>query len=69
MIIETWIAVMFIVLVFALGIICSLGWLAADKKLEECHKEMDRMQSEIHFLRGKLIVKTSTDFYNERNKK
>ena len=69
MIIETWIAVLIVAFIFILGAICALGWMAADKRLEKCHKEMDRMQSEIHFLRGKLIVKTSTEFYNEGKKK
>ena len=65
MIIETWIIVMLFVLIAMLLAICSLGWLEADKRLEECNKEKERMQSEINFLRGKLIVKTSTEFYNE----
>lgn len=69
MIIETWVLILFVVFIFVGAIICALGWMAADRKLEECHKEMSRMQSEIHFLRGKLIVKTSNDFYNEGNKK
>ena len=34
MIIETWIAVMIIVFVFATAFISLLGWMAADKKLK-----------------------------------
>ena len=69
MIIETWVAVVIVLLLFVMLIICALGWLAKDKALEECHKEKARMQAEIHYLQGKLIVKTATEFHNEGKKK
>ena len=69
MIIETWVAVIILFFIAAIGGICALGWLATEQKLEECYKEKERMQSEIHYLRGQLIIKTSTEFYNEGKKK
>lgn len=69
MIIETWIAVIFLIFMCGIGIICSLGWLATEQELNKCRKELSSSQEEIHYLRGKLIVKTADDFYKEGKKK
>lgn len=65
MIIETWVAIMFLAFIGVMGIICALGWLATEQKLEECRKEKECMKKEIHHLRGKLSVRIATEFYNE----
>jgi hypothetical protein len=69
MIIETWVVVLIVLFIFASAFVCAIGWMISDQRLEECHKEKDRMQEEIHYLRGKLIVKTANEFYNEGKKK
>lgn len=69
MLIETWVAVIIVVFIFALAFVCSIGWLLTDKRLEESNREKDRMQTEIDYLRGKLIVKTANEFHNEGKKK
>ena len=69
MLIETWVVIIFLAFLFLLCCICSLGWVIADQMLDDCRKQNDRMQEEIHYLRGKLIVKTANEFHNEGKKK
>ena len=69
MIIETWVAIMFLAFIGVMGIVCALGWLAKEQELEECRKENESIKKEIHHLRGKLSVMIATEFYNEGKKK
>ena len=76
MIIETWVAALFCMLLAIICIIGLLGWFTTDQRLDESREENnllreqnDLLREKIHVLEGKLIVKTATEFYNEGNKK
>jgi hypothetical protein len=69
MLIETWVAALFAVLIFVIGLIGILGLMIADQRLEECRKENSALREKNRILQGKLIVKTATEFYKEGKKK
>lgn len=69
MIIESWIAALFFILIAIIGCIGLLGWILADQRLEECRKENSALREKNRILQGKLIVKTATEFHNEGKKK
>lgn len=69
MIIETWIAALFFILIAVVGCMGMIGWIVADQRLEESHKENRFLQEKNRKLEGKLIVKIATEFYNEGKKK
>ena len=69
MIIETWIAALLFILIAVLCSIGLIGWMLAEQRLEESHKENRLLQDKILNLEGKLIVKTANEFYNEGKKK
>jgi hypothetical protein len=66
-----------LILIAALGgwlllFVATEGWLREGKKLEEARKEIEYLRTEVHIrntaikkLEGKLMVKTTTDYYND----
>ena len=69
MIIETWIAALFMVLITIIGCIGLLGWMIADQRCKEKDDTIALLQEKNRILEGKLIVKTANEFYNEGKKK
>lgn len=76
MIIETWIAIMFLGLIIVIGFVGLIGWSITDKRLEEANKENFRLSEQIRSrdiviekLNSKILLRTATDFYNEGKKK
>ena len=69
MIIESWIAALFVVLIAIIGCIGLVGWILSDQRCEEKDKIIAFLQEKNRILEGKLIVKTANEFYNEGKKK
>lgn len=76
MLIETWVLLMFILMIFAICFIALAGWTNESKRHEECQQENARLRDEIRSrdiiiekLNGKILLKTATEFYNEGKKK
>lgn len=69
MIIETWIAALFFILIAILGGIGLVGWFTADQRIEELRKENSALREKYRILQGELIVKTANEFHNEGKKK
>jgi uncharacterized protein YneF (UPF0154 family) len=54
MLIETWVAALFMVLLFLIGIGALLGWMMADQRYEEAMKENKALHKENTNLKSKL---------------
>jgi len=83
MIIETWIAILIVVLIAIFGAIGTLGWMASSSKNEKLHeklievykenievyKENAELKNYIAVQKTKSIIGVANDFYNEGKKK
>ena len=69
MIIETWIAALFFILIAIIGGIGLVGWILSDQRCQEKDKTIALLREKNRILEGKLIVKTANEFYNEGKKK
>ena len=54
MLIETWVAVLFVILLFIIEIISLLGWVLTDQNLKEVTKENRTLRKENAQLKSKL---------------
>ena len=76
MLIETWVLLMFILMIFAICFISLVGWINEGKRLETCRYENNRLQEEnaelkryIAAQKTKNIINVANDFHNEGKKK
>ncbi len=76
MLIETWMLTLFVLLLIGIAFISLIGWVLEGARLDECRKENDFLKKEVRDrnelikqLKGKMLVKDATDFYNEGKKK
>jgi len=80
MIIETWIAILIVVLIAIFGAIGTLGWMASNSKNEKLHEKLHEKLMKVykenaelkHYIavqKTKSIIGVANDFYNEGNKK
>ena len=74
MVIETWIAIVIIVFVFAIGLISLIGWMAADERNEkeraiskELEDENEKLKVENAQLKAKLsFIKLRIDMEEKK---
>jgi hypothetical protein len=76
MLIETWLAALLFLLIGGIAFTALIGWILEGMRLDECRKENDFLKKEVRDrnelikqLKGKMLVKDATDFYNEGKKK
>lgn len=75
MLIETWVAVLFLVVIGGIAIASLIGWMNDAKRLEESQKENARLREEVHIrntviekLNGKLLVKEAKNYFEGAKK-
>lgn len=54
MIIETWVAALFMILIFIIGIVAILGWMISDQRNEDAMKEIKALREENAKLKSKI---------------
>ena len=76
MLIETWVALMLLIMLCAIGFIALVGWINDGKRLEDCRRENNMLREEnaelkkyIAVQKTKNIINVANDFYNEGKKK